>query len=51
MAKTTKLLILVEATNTRSQLVDILSYIATSDMAESDYMTVYTAVINKMRTF
>lgn len=51
MAKTSKLLILVELTTNRSQCCDILSYIATSDMAEDDYMTIYTAVINKMRTF
>lgn len=51
MAKTSKLLILVELTSNRSQCCDILIYIATTEMSEADYMTVYTAVINKMRTF
>lgn len=51
MAKVAKFLILVELVSSKNQCCDLLGYLATSDLTEDDYMTVYTAVINKMRTF
>lgn len=51
MAKTAKLLILVEVASNRSQCCDLLRYIATTELNNDEYMVIYTAIIDKMRTF
>lgn len=44
-----QIMILIEISNTRSQLCDILTYVATTDMDKAEFRIVYTAIVEKMR--
>ena len=43
------LLIIIEVCESRAQLVDILRYIAVSEMSTEDYLTAYKAIVARMQ--
>jgi len=45
-----KILLLVELSTTVCQCIDILTYVATTDVVErKDYYIIYTAIVNRMK--
>lgn len=49
MTKFKELMILVEVTENRSRLVDILAYAATTQLSHDEYFMVHRTIVEKMQ--